>query len=171
MNDLLSEEDVARLVRIIASLDESTFDFLQLEVGEIKVTLGKGDPPSRNGFATATSTPQPVLSVAPSATAPASVPAQLTEPVPVSPSAAAADGAVEITSPIMGVFYAQPEPGAAPYVTVGSEVAADTTVGLVEVMKTFNAVPAGVAGTVIEVCAANNQFVEFGQAVFRVLPS
>jgi len=56
-------------------------------------------------------------------------------------------------------------------VTVGSEVAADTTVGLVEVMKTFNAVPAGVAGTVIEVCAANNQFVEFGQAVFRVLPS
>ena len=71
----------------------------------------------------------------------------------------------------MGVFYAQPEPGAAPYVTVGSEVAADTTVGLVEVMKTFNAVTAGVAGTVIEVCAANNQFVEFGQAIFRVLPS
>jgi acetyl-CoA carboxylase biotin carboxyl carrier protein len=88
--------------------------------------------------------------------------------VPESP--ALAEGLVAITSPILGVFYAQPQPGADPFVTVGSEVQEDTTVALLEVMKTFNAVPAGVRGTIVEICATNAQMVEFGQPLFRVRP-
>jgi biotin carboxyl carrier protein len=70
----------------------------------------------------------------------------------------------------MGMFYAQPEPGAPSFVTVGSTVNEDTTVALVEVMKTFNAVSAGVRGKVVEICAQNAQLVEFGQVLFRVVP-
>ena len=77
---------------------------------------------------------------------------------------------VEIKSPLMGMFYAQAEPGAAPFVTVGATVEADTTVGLVEVMKTFNGVSAGVRGKIVEVCAPDGQLVEYGQVLFRVLP-
>jgi biotin carboxyl carrier protein len=87
-----------------------------------------------------------------------------------SPSASSHHGAIEIKSPIMGMFYAQPEPGAPSFVTVGSTVNEDTTVALVEVMKTFNAVSAGVRGKVVEICAQNAQLVEFGQVLFRVVP-
>src|SRR5262249_1913313 len=83
-------------------------------------------------------------------------------------SNAAARSSLEIKSPIMGMFYAQPEPGAPPFVTLGAVVDEGTTVGLVEVMKTFNAVSAGVSGKIVEVCARNGELVEFGQVLFRV---
>ncbi len=54
--------------------------------------------------------------------------------------------------------------------TAGATIAADDTVALVEVMKTFNAVPAGVAGVVVEVCVENHQMVEYGQVLLRVRP-
>ena len=72
---------------------------------------------------------------------------------------------------MMGIFYAQPEPGAPPYVEVGTVVEEGTTVALVEVMKMFNAIPAGVSGTVEAVLVEGNQLVEYGQALFRVRPS
>jgi acetyl-CoA carboxylase biotin carboxyl carrier protein len=71
---------------------------------------------------------------------------------------------------LLGRFYSQPEPGAAPFVTVGSDVNEDTTVGLIEVMKTFNAVRAGVSGTVTEICAQDAELVEYGQVLLRVRP-
>jgi acetyl-CoA carboxylase biotin carboxyl carrier protein len=78
---------------------------------------------------------------------------------------------VDIKSEIMGMFYAQPEPGAPPFISIGAEVKEDTTVCLIEVMKTFNAIPAGVRGVVTEVCIENAQLVEYGQVLFRVRPA
>jgi acetyl-CoA carboxylase biotin carboxyl carrier protein len=78
---------------------------------------------------------------------------------------------IDIKSEIMGMFYAQPDPGSPPFVSVGTQVKEDTTVCLIEVMKTFNAIPAGVHGTVTEVCVNNAQLVEYGQVLFRVRPS
>jgi acetyl-CoA carboxylase biotin carboxyl carrier protein len=72
---------------------------------------------------------------------------------------------------MIGRFYSQPEPGAAPYVAVGAQVEADTTVCLVEAMKMFNAVPAGMAGTIAQVCAQDATLVEYGQVLFRVRPA
>jgi acetyl-CoA carboxylase biotin carboxyl carrier protein len=72
---------------------------------------------------------------------------------------------------MMGRFYAKPEPGAAPFVTVGSEVNADTTVGLVEVMKVFTAVRAGVSGVIAEICVQDAEFIEYGHVLFRVRPA
>ena len=80
------------------------------------------------------------------------------------------EGLVAVHAPVIGTFYAAPEPGAEPFVVIGSMVEADTTVGLVEVMKVFNAVSAGVRGKIERVSVRNEQFVEFGQTLFLVLP-
>ena len=159
----LTEDHVRQLGRIVETLEKSTFDYLQLEVGDLKITVGKGNMTVPEPSAPAA---QPAVSGAPApqaavAAAPAQQPA---------PSASAQAGTVEIKSPIMGMFYGQPEPGAAAFVEVGSMVSEDTTVALVEVMKTFNAVSAGVRGKVAEICAQNAQLVEYGQVLFRVVP-
>jgi acetyl-CoA carboxylase biotin carboxyl carrier protein len=80
------------------------------------------------------------------------------------------DGGLAITAPMLGVFYRAPAPGATPFVDVGTRVDEGTVVGLIEVMKMMNAVPAGVVGTVVEVCAENAAVVEYGAPLFRVEP-
>lgn len=167
---VLSEADIRQLALLIESLERSTFDFLQLEVGDLKVVIGKGDGPIRfEASAMAASSAQPGAAPAPAAAVVARTPATAT-PVAaetISPH----DGTFEVTAPLLGVFYAQSEPGAPPFVTVGSQVNEDTTVALIEVMKTFNAVPAGMRGTIGEVCAQNAQMVEFGQVLYRIRPA
>ena len=172
----LGEEEVRRLIEVIESLENSAFDFLQLEVGGMKVVLGKGNPSeylaatqsaSRGPEpAPATPIPPPPITAAPSAT-PSSEPTAAASPATVAP----ADGTVEIKAPVIGIFYAQPEPGAPPYVTVGSLVTRETTIALIEVMKMFNAVAAGVEGVVTEVLVENNELVEYGQPLFRIRPA
>ena len=75
-----------------------------------------------------------------------------------------------IVVPLIGRFYTQSEPGGPPFVSVGSEVTEDMTVGLIEVMKTFNAVRAGVDGVFTEICVQDTQLVEYGDVLFRVRP-
>lgn len=82
--------------------------------------------------------------------------------------AAAGDSLVTIESPMLGTFYRAEAPGAAPFVDLGSEVGADTTVCIIEVMKMMNSVQAGVAGTVAEITARNGELVEYGAPLFRV---
>jgi acetyl-CoA carboxylase biotin carboxyl carrier protein len=88
-------------------------------------------------------------------------------PNPVAP-AARVDGVVTIESPMLGTFYRAEAPGAAPFVDVGARVDAGSTVCLIEVMKMMSSIPAGVEGTIVEVCAENAQLVEQGQPLFRV---
>ena len=80
----------------------------------------------------------------------------------------AAGGLHTIAAPILGTFYRAPAPGAAPYVDVGSRVAIDTVVCLIEVMKMMNPVPAGTSGMIAEICADNAELVEYGSPLFLV---
>ena len=156
----LTEDDVLHILKLI---DESKFDYFQLEVGELKITVSKGEPIPIPGAA------QPV-SVA---TAPAPVAAPKPAAPPAAPAAKPATipaGHVAVTAPILGTFYVAPEPGAPPFVQVGQQVTEDTTCGLIEVMKVFNSVRAGVKGTIVEIAAQNGGFVEFGQTLFIVKP-
>ena len=161
----LSEDEVRQVRRIIETLNQSTFDYLQIELGALKLTLSKGQPQ------TAGMVRAPAASSAPAAP-------HAAEPAVARPAAAEADvpkatqenGTLTIVAPLVGRFYLQPEPGAPPFVTVGSEVSDDTTVGLIEVMKTFNAVHAGVTGIITEICAQDTALVEYGQILFRVQP-
>ena len=158
----LSEDDVLHILKLI---DESNFDYFQLEVGELKITVSKGDPIPIAGAAAQSTT---VTAAAAAKPAPAATPAAPKAPTPK--PAAIPEGMVPITAPLLGTFYVAPEPGAPPFVKVGQQITEDTTVGLIEVMKVFNSVRATVTGTVVEVVAQNGQFVEFGQTLFIVKP-
>lgn len=80
-------------------------------------------------------------------------------------------GLVAIESPMVGTFYTAPNPDSPPFVTVGSAVAADTVVCLIEAMKVFNEIKAEVNGTIERVLVNNGEAVEFGQKLFLVRPS
>jgi len=158
----LSEDDVLHILKLI---DESKFDYFQLEVGELKITVSKGDPIPFAGSA------QPVAISAAPVAAPAAAAKPAAAPAPAAPKAAAIPtGHLAVTAPILGTFYVAPEPGAPPFVSVGQQITEDTTCGLIEVMKVFNSVRAGVKGTIVEVVAPNGGFVEFGQTLIIVKP-
>jgi acetyl-CoA carboxylase biotin carboxyl carrier protein len=92
-------------------------------------------------------------------------------PAPVSEPPAAADAGevrVAINSPMLGTFYRAESPGEPPFVELGSSVEPDTIVCIIEVMKMMNSVPAGVAGTIVEICHENAKLVEYGAPLFRV---
>ena len=77
---------------------------------------------------------------------------------------------LEIKSPMVGTFYQSPEPGAQPYVKVGSRVNVGQVVCIIEAMKIMNEIESEVSGVIREVAAQSAQPVEFGQALFRVDP-
>jgi len=77
---------------------------------------------------------------------------------------------VTVSAPMLGVFYRAAAPGAPPFVDVGMRIEHDTIVCLIEVMKMMNAIPAGVVGTITEVCAVNAELVEHGAPLFHVRP-
>ena len=107
--------------------------------------------------------PAPVVaSVASPATPPAALPA--------APAAAMDDAAHPgaVRSPMVGVAYLSPEPGAAPYVTPGQGVSAGQTLLLIEAMKTFNQIKAPRAGTVTRVLIASGTPVEYDQPLLII---
>jgi biotin carboxyl carrier protein len=71
---------------------------------------------------------------------------------------------------MLGTFYRAEGPGKAPFVDIGGRVEPDTIVCIIEVMKMMNSIPAGVAGTVVEVCPDNAELVEYGEPLFMVRP-
>ena len=92
-------------------------------------------------------------------------------PAAVPAAAPAASNLAEIKSPMVGTFYSSPEPGAAPYLKVGSRVSAGQVVCIIEAMKIMNEIESEVSGVVREVLLENSQPVEFGQPLFRVDPN
>ncbi|MBI3866396.1 MAG: acetyl-CoA carboxylase biotin carboxyl carrier protein [Planctomycetia bacterium] len=94
-------------------------------------------------------------------------------PLPQSAAAAAAPAPVDqdtvpIKSPTVGTFYESPSPGDPPFVTVGSKVAQDSVVCIIEAMKVFNQITADINGTITEILVKNGDAVEFGQPLYRV---
>jgi acetyl-CoA carboxylase biotin carboxyl carrier protein len=77
---------------------------------------------------------------------------------------------LEIKSPMVGTLYRAPEPGAEPYVKVGTRVSAGQVVCIIEAMKIMNEIESEVQGVVREIGVENAQPVEFGQVLFRVDP-
>ena len=149
----LSAADVAEIARL---LEESDFEELHVEQDGLKLTLRRGAAPRREA---------PGSAAAP----PAAVPADAGV-APRGGSPAAASGVLEVTAPLVGIFYRAPKPGAAPYVEVGSAVQPDSIIGIIEVMKLMNAVRAEVSGTVVEVLVQDAAVVEYGQVLARVAP-
>jgi acetyl-CoA carboxylase biotin carboxyl carrier protein len=73
-----------------------------------------------------------------------------------------------VASPMVGTAYVAPEPGAKPFVEVGSQVGVGDTLLIVEAMKTMNQIPSPRAGTVIQILIEDGQPVEFGEPLMII---
>ena len=152
--------DIEALVRIF---DESDWDELRVAIGGVEIYLSK-NPQDRL---------QPVATAVPQSDGRAASPAAAAAAAPAGSKPAAQtipDGMAVVRAPNLGTFYRAPKPGAPPYVAVGQKVDASTEVCLIEVMKLFTSVRAGVTGTVREVLAEDAQLVEFDQPLFLIEP-
>ena len=100
------------------------------------------------------------------------VPAAVVAPTATKPSEATrqplAEGMVAVRSPMLGTFYRSPAPGEDPFTQVGARVKAEDTVCLIEVMKLFNSIRAGIDGTVAEIAVENGSLVEYDQVVILI---
>ena len=92
-------------------------------------------------------------------------------PESVPTSVSAAPKTIVIESPMVGTYFSSSAPDAPPFVSVGSVVHAETIVCIIEAMKVFTDIPAGVSGTIAAILVKNGQPVEFGQPLFRLIPS
>lgn len=90
---------------------------------------------------------------------------------PARPRAAASAPAAadqSIRAPLAGLVYLSPNPGAAPFVTVGTRVEAGAVVAVIEAMKVFNEIRAERAGTVEAILVASGDEVDAGQPLLRI---
>jgi acetyl-CoA carboxylase biotin carboxyl carrier protein len=135
---------------------------------EVKGLFGTGVVVTRTVTAAPTVIAAPLPAAAPALLPAASAAAAAEAPPAASPAASTLK---DIRSPMVGTFYKSPEPGADPYVTVGSRVAPGQTVCIIEAMKIMNEIEAEVAGVIREVVANDTTPVEYGQVLFRVDPN
>jgi acetyl-CoA carboxylase biotin carboxyl carrier protein len=166
----LTAKDVAEITRL---LEESDFLELRIEHEGLKLTLKRGSPA---GAVVTDGTPAEADAAAQSAhwsgatsaaAPPVAAPAH--EPRRVKMPASSGDSAlIEVTAPLLGIFYRAPRPGAAPYVEVGAEIKEDTIVGIIEVMKLMNSVRAEARGRVVEILVEDGAAVESGQVLLRL---
>jgi acetyl-CoA carboxylase biotin carboxyl carrier protein len=100
------------------------------------------------------------------AAAPAAVRVEVAPQAPVEATAVPLDLSKHpgvVISPMVGTAYGAPEPGAKPFIDIGSKVKAGDTLLIIEAMKTMNQIPAPRAGTVIQILFEDGQPVEFGE--------
>jgi acetyl-CoA carboxylase biotin carboxyl carrier protein len=155
--------DVQQVRELIELMVEHELSEIKVREGETAISLRKGAT-GVEVAATPAAAPIPSAAAAPASLQPAAVEA----PSPDAP--AKDDGLIPISSPMVGTYYSAPEPDSPPFVTVGSEVTADTTICVIEAMKVFNEIKAEVAGTVEEIVVTDQQAVEFGQPLMMVRP-
>jgi acetyl-CoA carboxylase biotin carboxyl carrier protein len=160
-NTAFSYQDLLQIVDLIKT--SAQFNEFHLKVGDIELDIRRGEAAPRPAPAPAASIP---TSATPAAPPP---PAAVAEPHRSAPLAYPA-GSVLVKSPMVGTFYRAPEPGAHPFVEVGARVTAESIVGIVEVMKLMNSIPAGQAGVVTHLLVADGEPVEYGQVLIVIEP-
>ena len=134
--------DIRKIKKLIDLMIESDLQAIEVKEGDQSIALTRRNP---------------VVAAA--------VPAM---PAPAAdvPAAKSPRGAVE-KSPMVGVFYAAPSPGEAPFVKVGQTVSAGETLGIIEAMKIMNPLEATQSGIIAEILVQNGDVVQFGQPIVR----
>jgi acetyl-CoA carboxylase biotin carboxyl carrier protein len=148
----MSRDDVIQILKVV---NESQIDELHLETGDLKLIIKKyGQEASA----------QPLESSPKRLTPPSQASVQKQELVHIDEQ----DGLIPIKSPMLGTFYRAPKPDAPPFVEMGQLVTKEDVVCIIEVMKLFNMVRAGVQGRIAKICVENAQLVEYNQVLFFV---
>ncbi|WP_240096004.1 acetyl-CoA carboxylase biotin carboxyl carrier protein [Thermomonas flagellata] len=162
--------DLRKIKKLIDLLEESNLAEIEIREGEESVRLARVP-------AGAT-----VVAAAPAVAAPAPVPVPAAAPAPMpmqSPTESATGGSHKphghdlpdghvVRAPMVGTFYASPAPDKPAFVSVGQQVKAGDTLGIIEAMKMFNPIEADVSGTVRAVLCESGQPVEFDQPLFVI---
>ncbi|MGY3229189.1 acetyl-CoA carboxylase biotin carboxyl carrier protein [Luteibacter sp. HA06] len=151
--------DLRKIKKLIDLLEESNLAELEIKEGEEVVRLSRVPK----------GTAAPQMYAAPMQAAPVAA-------APVAAPVAAAAAPVETglpaghvtKAPMVGTFYASSTPGAPAFATVGKQVKAGETLGIIEAMKMFNQIEADVSGTVVAVLVENGQPVEFDEPMFVI---
>jgi len=144
--DKISSDDSALIRELALLLDETSLTEIEIERAGLRVRVARN-------VSIAAAVPAAVSMVAPAI---AAVPA----------AAAVADLSKHpgvVPSPMVGTAYWSPEPGAKPFIEVGSKVSAGQTLLIIEAMKTMNQIPSPRAGTVTQILVEDGQPVEFGE--------
>jgi acetyl-CoA carboxylase biotin carboxyl carrier protein len=162
--------DLRYVKKLIEMLDGSSVDSVEISTDKgMKIRIAK-TPQHRGAVQIPTPMPVPAI-VAPSA-------GRMTP----SEGAAVVEGngpkaealksnLLEVKSPMVGTFYAQPEPGSKPYVTAGTRIAKRQVLCIIEAMKIMNEIESEFDGVVKEVCVQDAHPVEYGQVLFRIDPN
>lgn len=149
--------DVETIKQFVELMDDHELTEIDLQQDDQKIRLCKG------GMVAATPATVPVAPVAHAPTPAGSAAADK----PADPPADDAN-IVTIVSPMVGTFYSKPKPDAPDYVKVGDMVTPDTCVCLLEAMKTFNELPAGVSGRIVAILVKNEEPVDVNKPLFKV---
>ncbi|MDB4879760.1 MAG: accB [Gemmatimonadetes bacterium] len=162
--------DLRYVKKLIDILDESTVDSIEISSDKgMKIRISKS-PSGRGAMQVA---PQPMMApiiAAPALPAPRATPADGVQAVDEGAGPAGKSGS-EVKSPMVGTFYGAPEPGAKPYVSLGTRVSKGQILCIIEAMKIMNEIESEVSGVVTEILASDAQPVEYGQALFRIDPN
>jgi len=147
--------DVTQLVKL---LDKSGLTELRFNDGTSNIVLKK-----ESHFVAAPMVAAPVPMAAPA-------PVAASAPVAAAPAPAEKSKFKEVTSPMVGTYYACPSPGAETFVKVGSVIKPGQVLCVIEAMKIMNEIESDISGEIVEVCGVNETPVEYGTVLFRVRP-
>ena len=148
--------DVRKIRSLVELMNEHDLTEIDLRDADVRIRLRKG----HETFVTA------MPAMAPPVAAGAGAPPAAQ--VPSAPKAADEEYVTYIKSVMVGTFFSSPSPEAPAFVKVGDHVGPDTTVCLIEAMKVFNEIPAGLSGQIMAVLVQNGDPVEYGQPLFKV---
>ncbi|AOV07820.1 acetyl-CoA carboxylase biotin carboxyl carrier protein [Sporosarcina ureilytica] len=164
---MLKIQEIREIIKLI---DQSSIEKFSYEADNAKVVLEKG-----NNGQTVLPVQVEQVEAQPVVVAPAPEVKAQPQPVQEAPAAVVQQAEVvhdesvhEITSPMVGTFYAASSPEADAYVKIGDKVSDESIVCIVEAMKLFNEIEAEVSGEIVEILAKDGQLVEYGQPLFLV---
>ncbi|NLT72464.1 MAG: acetyl-CoA carboxylase biotin carboxyl carrier protein [Verrucomicrobiaceae bacterium] len=164
--------DFRDIKKIVELMDQHGLSQFKLEQDDTKLELKKGgevDMKAIQQWMASVPAPQYMPSYVGAPPAPAAA-----TPAPAEgalPDGALPAGVKEVTSPMVGTFYAASSPDAEPFAAIGTKVTADSTVCIIEAMKVMNEIKSEIAGEIIEVLVENGTAVQYGEPLFRVKTS
>jgi acetyl-CoA carboxylase biotin carboxyl carrier protein len=160
--------DLARLQQLIELMEKHDLREVRLKRGDQQWLLRRGARELTPAYPTAQAPAYAPQYMQAPAAAPVTVVAPATASAPAAAPASSDAGLTPIKSPMVGTFYASPQPGEPPFLNVGDKVKPDSTVCLVEAMKFFNPIKAECAGSVAKILVKDGDAVEFGQPLFLI---
>jgi acetyl-CoA carboxylase biotin carboxyl carrier protein len=155
--------EIKHIKSLIALMVENDLSQIEIHEGETHILLKRGQTQVVSSVPAAVPAPAPAAN-------PVAAPADVAASGEGAPAAEPAPAKTHIVSPMVGTYYAGPDPESPPFIKVGDIVEPDTVVCLVEAMKVFNEIKAEVSGRLVKVLVNNAEAVEYEQPLFEVVP-